>query len=176
MKAGVKAAVLLIGGGLTGLVSAQLALPYSGDAMPGEAAPWMTYGARETPQPYQRAQYLLSGRLPPPPQLILEAEAESDGTGATLNAGCTYKITLAAQATRWWRLAVRPGSGAISAGLALSAETGVTQIAISTQPQAGNWLKPADAGRFKLIFTAARGADTPGTRLAMPTIDRVDCH
>ena len=181
MRAGVKTAVVLIGGLLTGLVSAQLAIPYSGQTLAGSGPNWYSFQSDDTPQPYQRAHYLLAGRLPPPRSLLFEVEAMRDSSGVTLDGDCTYNFPLPPQRRRWWRLfadtnaaAIKPNAAASSHSI-LTGPDGRVSIAISPVPQPGNWINPETSGGFRLVYAMAlEGPDAIGTP-SLPLVKRGEC-
>lgn len=182
MRAGVKTAVTLIGGLLTGLVSAQFAVPYSGQPLAGGGSNWYTFQTGETPQPYQRAHYLLAGRLPPPRGLLFEVETQRDTSGASLDGDCIYVFSLPPQRRRWWRLfadtnaaLVKPNAAANSHSALLSPD-GRVSIAISPVPQPGNWTNPETSGGFRLIYTVALDGPDAFSVPSLPLIRRGECQ
>jgi hypothetical protein len=185
--------VLFVGVGISlglGLWSAWLAVrsPSPIDAI--TLGPWQAWpnAGTEDVDPYSRARLARTGEIPLGSGEGLTLLAQTDDSGRALTARCDYRITGQTPPARLWTLTLENAQGrvvterdevaAIGSDVLLRGPDGAFEIVLSRNPQAGNWISPDGAERFRVIVrlydTTARTA-TGLTELAMPLIVRERC-
>jgi len=147
-----------------GVFTAQSLIDGYGNLFSKNYGPWVSWptaGTRSS-NPYVRAHYLIQDRLPISQFEVTELEAQVDSAGDTLNGNCTYEITGTTPKSRWWSVfsfsshtaidslpARRTG---ISSRQIIYQPDGSFKIALSGEPQPGNWIVPANTGSFVLVL------------------------
>lgn len=171
--------MVLLGGCLTGVVTAHLVVSHSGAPVASEPRAWQSFAEPDGGNPYRAAHYLLARRLPPPPQVLAEIEAETDSDGAGLSGSCTYRVRFRDGGARWWHLSAvaggRAGTAArnsLDSAAVPSSESGEFDVMVSRSAQPGHWLDPGMSGAYTLILAAAAGSGPPPVP---PRIERMGC-
>jgi hypothetical protein len=139
--------------------------------------------------PYTRARLARSGEIPLAMGEGLQWIAHADDAGRPLDARCSYEVGPRAPAARYWTLSVVDPNGFPIANAAerygfrsseiLRSGNGDFTIAVSAEPQPGNWLPIGAPGRFALalrLYDAPLGA-TPGAidPSSAPRVTRIGC-
>ncbi|MGL4243397.1 MAG: DUF1214 domain-containing protein [Beijerinckiaceae bacterium] len=189
---GILATLLTLALGLAGGLALTGGLLNAGQA-PGALryGPWALWPRAGAPDadPYTRALFARRGEIAMAPAEGLALYASQDGTGADLDARCSYRLSGRIPAARVWTLAAyRPDgslmeNGARRSGLT-SAEAvsgaGESEISLSADPSPGNWLPLPAGGRFVILL---RLYDTPLAAVAaaldvdrLPRIVRTGCR
>lgn len=112
--------------------------------------------------PYARARMLVSGELPLANGEGFTLVTENDSEGRPLEGGCTYRLSGAMPAARYWTLTLTTPDGRTiltpvgrtsftSAEIIRFGDGGYT-IEIGPSPLAGNWLPAPSSGRFMLTL------------------------
>lgn len=187
----IKLALTCLIGIAAGLWSAHYVTAGGFDLVARADGPWWTWptAGLNTMDPYTKAHFLATGRLPDNRREIVEYEAWSDSDGRPLDAACTYTVQGHFDWSRWWSISVTR-KGTVEprhAGRAHSLDSGeivfqpddTALISVSAQAASGNWLAIPNGGDVGLLL---RFYDpTPGTRErpgihSLPTIVRRDCQ
>jgi hypothetical protein len=177
--------IYLAVGALVGLVSAVLAVDSLSSTPVRKGSNWEIWDASGTSRKafYATAHYLLGGRLPPAPGQMLEMTAERDSDGQDIAASCTYVVSGKISGLAWWSLATTTSNSAtphvsaiLTSDSSILESDGTLVITVSASPRPGNWLRPPEARKFALLFTAASDTGT-GKRNTLPdlTISRSAC-
>jgi hypothetical protein len=173
-----------------GLWSAWLAVrsPAPIDAIAlGQWQAWPNAGTADV-DPYSRARLARTGEIPLGTAEGLMLLAQTDDFGAPLTSACDYVVEGQTPPARLWTLAVEDAAGrpvkapdgmaALGSDVLLREPDGSFTIALSRNPQPGNWIAIGGDGRFRLVVrlydTTARIV-TALTTLTMPRIERVRC-
>ncbi|MGH1352583.1 MAG: DUF1214 domain-containing protein [Methyloligellaceae bacterium] len=178
---------------IIGLISAWYMITVGSALTVQTAGPWSIWFAAGNPEadPYTRAHFARSGRLPITSTSARYYVARRDSTGDTLDADCEYQITGSKIPGSWWSLAAYDSSGDIMPNKAkryafnkqnLSVnDDGSYQIKLSPFARPGNWLPMSGGSRVQLILRIYRG-DAIDNLLSrenaseiLPTIKRVSC-
>ncbi|MBV1705870.1 MAG: DUF1214 domain-containing protein [Hyphomicrobiales bacterium] len=157
--------------------------------------PWRATPANATlaADPYGRAYMAHSGTVPLGLGEGMVLVARHDSSGQKLSGACTYRVSGAMPAARFWTLTAaarqpdaRPAAAAgpaalsdsLTSGEAVWQRHGALAVDISRQPQPGNWLalqtKAAFAIKLRLYDTGATFVG-PSTAPSMPLVQRVSC-
>ena len=185
----VKVIVAAIVGSAIGVISAQRIAGGADGFFVHRNGPWMSWpeaGAKFA-NPYARAHFLMSGRLPLSQFDAREYEAASDSKGEQLDADCTYQITGKTPAARWWSLFVirpdgEPVSGshsALAARQMVNSKADTISVTLSRQPQPGNWIEPGTTGRLVLVlrlYNPVQSVVGFGSAADLPQIIRKECQ
>lgn len=157
-----------------------------------QAGPWQVHpqiGTREI-DPYARATLARSADIPLAAGEGLTFRANTDSLSRPLRSDCTYTITGTTPSARFWSLTLQDENGLLPDGWQSERftttsvritrpEDGALHIAISPQPQAGNWLRAPDDGGFsialRLYDTPAGGTLTRFTAEMLPDITPMEC-
>jgi hypothetical protein len=148
---------------------------------------WPNSGTADA-DPYSRARQARIGEIPLGSGEGLMLLAQTDDSGAPLLATCNYRVAGQTPPARLWTIALEDLNGEIVQGpngtAAMSSDTllrtadGSFEIALSEQPQTGNWISAHDVDRFRVVIrlydTTAR-TGTELTTLFMPRIIRDQC-
>lgn len=172
-------------GALAGLVSALAGIESFGSYAAEKDRPWQVWNLSQSggAHPYALAHFLAEGRLPPATGQMREFLAQRSDDGNVLAAECHYLLTSTGDTTpRWWSLLAASGRGErragsiLSSGSAVAENDGTIYVAVSRQPQSGNWIEAPASGAFTLIYTAADPAEVSRNRAPPPfTITRIGC-
>ncbi len=148
---------------------------------------WPNAGTLDA-DPYSRARQARIGEIPLGSGEGLMLLAQNDDAGEALHAECDYRIAGQTPPARLWTIALEDLSGVVVQGedgaAALGSDTllratdGTFEIALSREPQTGNWISTRKTERFRLVIrlydTSAR-TGTELTTLFMPSIVRGRC-
>ncbi|MCB1386548.1 MAG: DUF1214 domain-containing protein [Nitratireductor sp.] len=182
--------VLAIGLGL-GSVTAWYSISAGLDIGGIRSGPWLAFPftSGASVDPYTMAKTARNGTIPLGATEGLAFEAKGDSRGEALDLDCDYVVSGTTPPSRLWTLAAYTAAGdvilaqngsqpALHSGKVLRFADGSFRIAVSRQPQPGNWLGLAGQGRFRLVL---RVYDTPVTSTSglvspvMPNILRERC-
>lgn len=173
MRRFIWATIYVAAGVALGCASAYALIQQAGVEPVAAGEPWQSRAAAMAGPDafYVRSHYLLEGRLPPAPNQLGEATAETDSDGRPLSGSCNYLITSTAPLPRWWSLGIVEGADA-NAALQTTADSdtavheadGSVTISAAASPQPGNWLKSPTLRHFTLIYSAL----SPGPRAVEP--------
>ena len=174
-----------------GVFTAQSLIDGYGNLFNRTYGPWVSWPAAGTrsSNPYVRAHYLTHDRLPISQYEVNELEARADSSGQALDGNCTYEITGQNPKTRWWSIYTFAGDQSVPTTLAsrlgtnsqkvLYEDDGSFKLTLSNEPQTGNWLVPANDGKFVLVLRHYN----PGRSIAnqfkfenLPSIKRKGCR
>jgi hypothetical protein len=139
--------------------------------------------------PYARASIAVDGALPLGSHEGLAFMAESDNSGAPLDARCDYVIAGAAPSARFWTLTaydvdghLRPNPAnryALSSAAVLRGADGDFVIDAAREARSGNWLPLGEKSRFILILRAYQATTSAVgnaySEMTLPTIARGPC-
>jgi hypothetical protein len=148
---------------------------------------WPNAGTEDA-DPYSRARQARIGEIPLGSGEGLALLAQDDDSGAPLRATCDYRIAGQTPPARLWTVALEDldghvmagenGSAALGSDTLLRAPDGSFEVALSPDPQTGNWISTKGAERFRIVIrlydTTAR-TGTALTTLFMPRIIRDRC-
>jgi hypothetical protein len=154
--------------------------------------PWTTWHAagRTDADPYTRARIVRDGLLPLASTLELTYRAKTDSSGAQLQSGCEYAVTVDALDGAWWNLAAFDRKGALSPNAAdryaFTSDTAMREpdgravIVVARDARPGNWL-PVGGGRITLVLTVqdatmAAAVYEGRAAKALPTIQKIACR
>ncbi|SHE62684.1 hypothetical protein SAMN02745157_0584 [Kaistia soli DSM 19436] len=175
---------------IVGLGSAWLVLDRErifGAMTRGAWTAWPELGSPNA-DPYSRAELARSGALPLGDGEGIAFVADSDDSGAALTDRCNYVVSGQTPAARLWTLTVTDRAGNLfetpahrhgfHAREILRREDGSFAIALSGEPQPGNWLPVTGSGPLRLTL---RLYDTPLTssgigEATLPAITRKACR
>lgn len=179
---------------LMGLGSAWYMIGTGSAFTTGRIGPWNVWYSAGNPNadPYTRAHFARSGRLPITSTSALYYEAKIDSEGDALTADCEYVIEGQPLDAGWWSLALYEASGRLIPNKAdrhafsnrdLAFRTdGSYQIVLARTARPGNWLPTGDGGKIKLVLRVyvPRGSNSlvRGRLLdaRLPEILRLDCQ
>ena len=187
----IKLALTCLIGMAVGLLSAHYVAGGGLDLVARAQGPWRTWPSAglNTMDPYTKAHFLATGRLPDNRREIVEYEAWSDSDGRPLDAACSYSVQGDFAWSRWWSISVTE-KGAVEprrGGRAYSLDSGeivlqpdsTALVSVSAHAASGNWLAMPASGAVGLLL---RFYDpVPGTRerpgiQSLPRILRRDCQ
>lgn len=187
----IKLALTCLIGMAVGLLSAQYVAGGGFDLVARADGPWRTWPSAglNTMDPYTKAHFLATGRLPDNRREIVEFEASSDSGGRPLDAACTYTVGGHLDWSRWWSISVTQKGGveprhggraySLDSGEIVFQPDGTALISVSAQAASGNWLAMPASGAVGLLL---RFYDPlPGTRErpgihSLPRILRRECQ
>ena len=178
-------------GGTIGLVSANEAINSDRKIFSTRQGPWVSWpmaGTRSA-NPYVKAHFLTSGRLPASQFEVNEFEARHDDAGNLLDARCSYIITGKAPNARWWSIYTyadypdndgkwQKNTGLSSQHLVYEADDTYT-IHLTSEPVAGNRLSPAKGSGLTLImrhYNPERAITSQYDAKILPSIKREKCR
>jgi len=150
---------------------------------------WPELGSREI-DPYARAILARNGDIPLAIGEGLAFHTETDDFGRRLDSACLYTIGGMTPPARYWTIALYDRQGRLdpsptarshtTSARILRDEAGRMQIAISRDPQPGNWLIAPASGPFQIVFrlydTPVSGTLSWVTEGSLPTIERGECR
>ena len=153
----------------------------------GEWTGWPAIG-RADADPYSLARLAFLADLPLGSGEGLAFTADSDSSGATLDAGCSYVLVGDTPQARLWTLTAYDAGGALmttpigrtsfNSREILRRPDGRIDIAVGPSARPGNWLPLAGTGRFSLVlrlYDTPLTADTPLAQRVMPRIVKGGC-
>ncbi len=185
-------AYAVAGGAALGLYSAYSVVESEFAFGVQQAGPWQVHphvGTREI-DPYARAVLARTADIPLAAGEGLTVRAAMDSELRPLRSDCVYAITGTTPSARFWTLTLQEGNGrlpddwqtqrlATTSARITRPEDGAMRIAISPQPQPGNWLRAPDSPEFtialRLYDTPASGTLTRFTADMLPDIARTGC-
>ena len=160
----------------------------------GRLGPWSVWYSAGSPNadPYTKAHFARSGRLPITSTSALYYLARVDGEGDELTSECEYSVEGRPIDAAWWSIAAYETSGRLipnkanrhafsSRDVALRAD-GTFQIAVSRDARPGNWLPAGDSDQLQLVMRVYAPRTTESTvggrevDKALPEIRRVACR
>ena len=158
---------------------------------------WTNAGRVEA-DPYTRAHFATTGRLPIGSRNALYFLASRDSTGGRLDTACTYTVSGHGPSALWWSLSAYDAAGqlfandaqryAYSSATVMRGADGAYSVTVSRDAGAGNWLPVSGrGGGFRLMLSVyglesedSRGAEPsatqPQARGALPVIRRGACR
>ena len=137
--------------------------------------PWEVWkdAGRVEADPYTRAHFATSGRLPTGSRNALYFLASRDSSGGSLSASCDYTITGRGPNAQWWSLSAYNQAGqlfpnaagrfAYGSATVMRTADGIFTITVSRDARAGNWLPVAGSGPIRLMLSVY-GLETEDTR------------
>jgi hypothetical protein len=152
---------------------------------------WVAWAQAGLPDadPYTQATFARSGELPLVGGQSITFSAVTDDDGGALKRNCTYRISGKAPPAQWWTLVAydektrltienpsqRPG---FSSSEVVYRPDGAFEIALSSEPQPGNWIPTPGEGELRLFLRfydtpVALGDDFEGAEL--PRVVRGQC-
>jgi hypothetical protein len=148
---------------------------------------WPNAGTSDA-DPYSRARQARIGEIPLGSGEGLMLLAQNDDSGSPLFAECNYRVAGQTPPARLWTMALEDlngeivqgssGAAALGSDTLLRASDGSFEIALSKEPQTGNWISTRGVDRFRVVIrlydTTAR-TGTELTTLFMPRIVRGRC-
>jgi len=156
------------------------------------AGPWKAwpFAGGAAADPYTMAKVARDGTVPLGATEGLAFEAMTDINGDVLTRDCDYSISGITPPAKLWTLAAysvsggqippsRGGTAALHSGKVLRFTDGSFRIAVSSRPQAGNWMALSGEGAFYFVL---RAYDTPVTSTSglvtpqMPNIIKTGCR
>ncbi len=174
-----------------GVFSAQSLIDGYGNLFNTSYGPWMSWptaGTRSS-NPYVRAHFLVQDRLPISQFEVSELEALVDNKGEDLNGNCTYEITGLTPKAQWWSVFtfsrntgpgdLLPNRTGINSQQVIYQPDGSFKITLSSEPQPGNWIVPADGGDVVLVlrhYNPGRSIASQGKFENLPTITKRGCR
>jgi hypothetical protein len=186
----IRLSIFLIVSLTIGIGSARWLIARSAKAIPIQLGSWQSWSDHEagTDDPYERAHYLLSNRLPPAANQVRVYETERDDEGAAFDSNCVYTVVGPARIPTWWEIsAIDPYSGArpaddaranaISSSQIVSNADGTFVLTIAREPMPGNWISPGDESRFSIAMKLRYSRrDTIELAAVLPRITRGECE
>ena len=130
----------------------------------GRIGPWAVWYAAGNPaaDPYTKAHFARTGRLPIISTSALYYFAKSDSAGDPLSADCEYLIEGKTLDAAWWSLALYESSGRLIPNKAarhaysnrdIAFRTdGSYRVVLARAARPGNWLPTGDAGKLQLVL------------------------
>jgi hypothetical protein len=152
--------------------------------------PWQAWPNAGTVDvdPYSRARLSRTGEIPLGSGEGLALLAQTDDAGEPLVSSCEYRIAGQTPPARLWTLSVentdghvlpeRNGIAALGSDVLLRNTDGAFEIALSQNPQPGNWISTQQAGEFRVVvrlYDTAVRANPALTTITMPHIQRGPC-
>lgn len=183
--------VSIVAGALTGLGLTAVAVDRPPNFGVIESGPWIARpGIGSTSaDPYSRALMAARGEIPMGAAEGIVLVAERDSTGRPLRPTCTYRLEGAMPAAEFWTLTAYRHGGVLLSADTRSAYTSVeamirsdggVTIALSRDPQAGNWIPLRGTDAFELHLrlyeTQVSSVGQALERVKMPTIRREACQ
>jgi hypothetical protein len=154
--------------------------------------PWRAYPDLGTPDAsaYARAVVARRGELPLGRAEGLAFQAADDGSGATLERDCSYRIIGEMPVARFWTLyAVDPSmaplaatgvrEGRLQSNAVLHEADGAVIVTASPHPTPGNWLPLSGSGRMMLVlglYDTPVASSTEISRVVLPRISKLGCE
>ncbi|MGF7160282.1 hypothetical protein FHS85_001905 [Rhodoligotrophos appendicifer] len=183
------AAFLLVGLGL-GYFTVDMAVTRGFSPIVRSNGPWSVWTAASSidADPYTRAHFASFGKLGMNEFEAMDFRAEEDSAGSALSQSCTYVLTGAPLAGRWWNIVVyqidrslipnKADRHSFNSENVIREPNGSVRIALSPQPQSGNWLPLGTGGGFRLVLSIIDPPQNyranPST-IPLPRIERKSC-
>lgn len=176
-----------------GLLSAWYMISVGSALTQQNVGPWISWVSAGNPKadPYTRAHFSRSGRLPVTSTSARYYTATKDSNGNTLDADCEYEVSGPGIPGTWWSLAVYDSYGNILPNKAERyafskqnlnyEENGTYKIVMAPFARSGNWLPLSGGSSIQLVLRIYRGDTTDAllsrenAKKILPTIKRVDC-
>ncbi|MDE2444894.1 MAG: DUF1214 domain-containing protein [Alphaproteobacteria bacterium] len=166
-------------GAVLGIITALHGLGNFGlKPVPGASrwAQWQV-GGNDTFQIYALGHFLSEGQLPPPKSSASYLRSVDD-EGNSLRADCIYFVDGTLPPSRWWSMTVADGRGSeprseLTAGEAITSQSGELRVTISARPMPGNWIMPPNSSNLTLSFVVNEAV--PGYDIALPAIKKASC-
>lgn len=148
-----------------GLGSASYMITSGSPLTTRQIGPWQVWkdAGRVEADPYTRAHFSTSGRLPAGSRNALYFLANRDSAGATLALNCEYTIGGLGPDAQWWSLSAYDMAGqlftnsanryAYSGTTVMRATDGTFAITVARDARPGNWLPVAGSGTFRLMLS-----------------------
>ena len=187
-----RALIILVGGLVLGLWSAEAALRNGSPFGVAAAGPWRlaTRAGAADADPYTRAALARGGEIPLALGEGLQLTARVDDDGAKLNPRCVYTVGPRVPPARFWTLEIASREGypmpnaagrtVFRSGELLRAANGDFEIVVGAAAEPGNWLPVGRPEGFQLVL---RLYDTPLTAIgdevqksAAPHVKRLACR
>jgi hypothetical protein len=159
-----------------------------------QVGPWQVWkdAGRVEADPYTRAHFATSGRLPTGSRNALYFLASRDSTGSNLAANCDYTISGSGPDAQWWSLSAYTRAGqlfanaaeryAYSSATVMRSADGSYAITVSRDARAGNWL-PVNGAEPVRLMLSVYGLESDGSRkvagrdqAGLPVIRRGACR
>jgi len=186
----IRLSIFLIVSLTIGIGSARWLIARSAKAIPIQLGSWQSWSDQDvrTDDPYERAHYLLSNRLPPAANQVRVYETERDDEGAAFDSNCVYTLAGPARIPGWWEIsAIDSSSGArsgdseranaISSSQIVSNPDGTFILTIAREPMPGNWISPGDESRFSIAMKLRYSRrDAIELAAVLPRITRGECE
>ena len=152
---------------------------------------WKDAGRLEA-DPYTRAHFATTGRLPAGSRNALYFLASRDSTGGNLFLNCEYTVSGLGPDAQWWSISAYDKAGqlfanaaeryAYSSATAMRAADGTFAITVSRDARPGNWLPIAGSGSLRLMLSVygleAEDTRKPASRTSagLPVIRKGACR
>ena len=158
------------------------------------AGPWEVWkdAGRVEADPYTRAHFATSGRLPVGSRNALYFLASRDSAGGALSANCTYSVSGRGPIAQWWSVSAYNQAGqlfpnaaerfAYGSATVMRSADGIFTITVSREARAGNWLPVAGNGAVRLMLSVygLEAEDTRGSKprdqAQLPVIRQEGCR
>lgn len=156
--------VFLVGSISLGYCSANYAMTRGVHSVSISNGPWTTwpYVASPSADPYTRAHFAGTGKLAVTSYEATTFRATKDSDGEPLKPECSYTISGAPLAARWWSITVYDQDGLLMANPAdrysfnstniARRPDGSFSVALSRDVQAGNWIPLGDSNGFLVLL------------------------
>ena len=127
--------------------------------------PWQVWkdAGRTEADPYTRAHFAISGRLPAGSRTALYFLAERDGEGRQLQANCDYTVKGVGPDALWWSLSAYDKAGQLFANPAgryafnsadvMRTTDGTFSVTVSRHAMSGNWLPVTGSGPLRILLS-----------------------
>lgn len=176
-----------------GLLSAWYMISIGSALTQQNVGPWSSWVSAGNPQadPYTKAHFSRSGRLPVTSTSARYYVATKDDEGSSLDADCEYEVSGPQIPGTWWSLAVYDSYGNILPNKArryafnkeslFFEEDGSYKITLAPFARSGNWLPLSGGSSIQLVLRIYRGDTTDAllsrenAKKILPKIKRVDC-
>ena len=176
-----------------GLASAWYMIHHGSAITLQTVGPWTAWvsGGNPTADPYTRAHFARSGRLPITSTSARYYYAKTDSSGSQLHADCEYVISGPNIDSTWWSITAYDKSGRLLSNKAqrysfnkynmLISSDDTYSIALAPYARSGNWLPLSGSAPFQLLLRIYRTDITEDlfslekARDILPKIKRVDC-
>ncbi len=182
----------LIAATFLGLASAWYMINHGSALTLQHVGPWSTWvsAGNPTADPYTRAHFARSGRLPITSTSARYYIAKTDSSGGTLDLSCEYIISGSKIDSTWWSIAAYNKAGNILKNKAkrysynkldIFTDDEDYKIILAQNARSGNWLPLSGSGAFQIMFRIYRADITEDlfslekAKEILPEITRVDC-
>ena len=156
--------------------------------------PWQVWkeAGRVEADPYTRAHFAMSGRLPAGSRTALYFMAARDSGGSPLVLNCDYTVSGVGPDAQWWTMSAYDAGGSLFANAAerysynsasvMRAADGTFSIAVSREARPGNWLPVSGSGAYRILLSVygLDGGDKPAQakkdQAGLPEIRKGSCR